>query len=202
MIQNFSHKHVLLIAQCVCRNSPPGKRSSLFYLPYPHRHKFSTEANFRGSYFYLLDIDWSCLGWSNILALLSSTVFHLSRSSWGNRWKNDEQPEKENVFLCLRLFHLVLDRRHQLRIKIPQQGQVDPQISLLGKRLRHLVTSILFYFGGMPCSAVDPQRLQHFQSCTNVNIQMLESPRFPNLDYVLKMNPQNSFSWLRTEINT
>ena len=57
MIQNFSHKHALLIAQCVCRNSPPGKRSSLFYPPYPHRHKFSTEANFRGSYFYLLDID-------------------------------------------------------------------------------------------------------------------------------------------------
>ena len=102
MIQNFSHKHALLIAQCVCRNSPPGKRSSLFYPPYPHRHKFSTEANFRGSYFYLLDIDWSCLGWSNILALLSSTVFHLSRSSWGNRWKNDERLEGGGK--CLSLF--------------------------------------------------------------------------------------------------
>ena len=102
MIQNFSHKHALLIAQCVCRNSPPGKRSSLFYPPYPHRHKFSTEANFRGSYFYLMDIDWSCFGWSNILALLSSTVFHLSRSSWGNRWKNDERPEGGGK--CLSLF--------------------------------------------------------------------------------------------------
>ena len=194
MIQSLSHKHALLnaFAEILPRGSVLLCFTRLTHtaINFPQRQIFGVLTSI---YWTLTEVAWDgAIYWRSYLPQCSTCQDQVEgideRMMSGRR--------EENVFLCLlRLFHIVLDRRHQLRIKIPQQqGQVDPQIPLLGKRPRHLVTSILFYFGGMPCSAVDPQRLQHFQSCTNVNIQMLESPRFPNLDYVLKMNPQNSFS--------
>ena len=193
MLQNFPHKRALLnaFAEILPRGSVLLCFTRLTHtaINFPQRQIFGVLTSI---YWTLTEVAWDgAIYWRSYLPQCSTCQDQVEGID--ERMMSD-RAEEENVFLCLRLFHLVLDRRHQLRIKIPQQGQVDLQISLLGKRLRHLVTSILFYFGGMPCSAVDPQRLQHFQSCTNVNIQMLESPRFPNLDYVLKINPQNSSS--------
>ena len=124
MIQNLSHKHALLnaFAEILPRGSVLLCFTRLTHtaINFPQRQIFGVLTSI---YWTLTEVAWDgAIYWRSYLPQCS-TCQEDQVEGIDERMMSGRR-EEENVFLCLlRLFHIVLDRRHQLRIKIPQQGQ-------------------------------------------------------------------------------